>query len=85
MNTFYFLLVLMTVKGTKCEFDWLKNVHEMKKSHNAVYYLFSSQCCQSCRAMQSNAPILFTQIHADLHVVRVASLISLLMITYGSY
>jgi len=35
-NTFYFLLDLMTVKGTKCEFtlDWVKNVHDNEKFHN---------------------------------------------------
>lgn len=41
MNTFYFLLVLMTVKGSKCDFtlDWLKNVNENENFHN-IFYLF---------------------------------------------
>lgn len=44
MTTFYFLLVLMTVKGTECEFtlDWLKNVNKNEKFRNA-FYLFIFQ------------------------------------------
>lgn len=44
MNTFYFLLVFMTVKGIKCEFtlDWLKNANKNENFHKA-FYLFIFQ------------------------------------------
>lgn len=72
MNTLYFMLVLMTVKGTKCGFTlvWLKNVSKNEKFHNTFYlFIFQTALLESTKAMQRNLLILFSKIHADLHVV----------------
>lgn len=70
MNTFSFLLVLMTIKGSKCAFTlhWLKTDKGNKKLHNAFIY-FPANTISHPRPYKTNAPILFSWIHADLHVV----------------
>lgn len=86
MNAFNFLLVLMTVKGTKCEFtvDWLKTGKENKKLHNAFIY-FPANTVSHPRPCKTNVPSLFSQMRADLHIVELVIWYQYKMVTYGSY
>lgn len=61
MNIFSFSLVLMTVKGSKCEFTlhWLKTGKENKILRNAFIYSPSNTVTHP-RPCRKNAPILFS-------------------------